>query len=198
VLFSLPFILFSAWAGDLADRIAKKNIVVAVKSLEVAALLMGGYMLLTQNWVGILTVMFLMGVVSAVFSPAINGSIPENFTPAQVPRVNSLIKLASTAAILGGIAAAGFVLDLRPRALGGLLPDLGLPQGEDYGRWAGHGGRCGLHSRPAGFVRRLYFTPQARPRAPGEAALSLGRTTGFPAAYAFLLRRYSPLSGAAG
>ncbi|SBW01245.1 AMP-binding enzyme [uncultured delta proteobacterium] len=132
VLFSLPFILFSAWGGAVADRVAKKNIAVAAKSLEFLALFMGGYMLITQNWAGILAVIFLMGTQSTFFSPAINGSIPENFTPERVPRANALIKLASTAAILAGFAMAGFVLDIPENAFGGLF---GL-SGEAYGRGA--------------------------------------------------------------
>ena len=142
VLFSLPFILFSAWAGALADRVAKKKIVVAVKALELAALLLGGAMLVAGNWTGMLTVMFLMGTQSTFFSPAINGSIPECFAPSRVPQANAFIKMASTAAILLGMAAAGFVLDLRPASQGGLLPDFGPETalgGDLYGRWMAAG-----------------------------------------------------------
>ena len=133
VLFSLPFVLFSAWAGALADRISKKYIVVGVKTLELLALAIGGYMLMQENWYGMIAVMFCMGTQSTFFSPAINGSIPENFPPALVPRANSLIKLASTAAILLGMALAGFVLDMRETSLGGIVPGFGFT-GEDYGK----------------------------------------------------------------
>lgn len=131
VLFSLPFILFSAWAGAFADRLPKKTVIVGVKSLEFAALLVGGYMLMTENWGGILAVMFCMGTQSAFFSPAINGSIPENFPPPLVPKANALIKLVSTAAILGGMAAAGAVLDLRGGQNVLFLPGL---DAYDFGR----------------------------------------------------------------
>lgn len=138
VLFSLPFVLFSAWAGALADRVPKRNIVIGVKTLELLALLLGGVMLVLDNWLGILAVMFFMGTQSTFFSPAINGSIPENFEAAKVPRANSLIKLASTAAILAGMAAAGFVLDMKETGAGGILSGLarglGLTGG-DYGRF---------------------------------------------------------------
>ena len=126
VLFSLPFIVFSAWAGWLADRMVKKHIVVAAKSVELLALLFGGLMLVRGEWAGILAVLFLMGAQATIFSPALNGSIPENFPSTQVPRVNSLIKLASTAAILAGMALAGVFLDLTPSSLGGILPGFGL------------------------------------------------------------------------
>ncbi len=133
VLFSLPFIVFSAWAGWLADRLVKKHIVIAAKIVELLALLAGSVMLIDGFWPGILAVIFFMGLQATAFSPALNGSIPEHFAAVHVPRVNSLIKLASTAAVLAGIAMAGFFLDLRP---GGLLPSFDIQDGEVYGRAA--------------------------------------------------------------
>lgn len=127
ILFSLPFIVFSAWAGWLADRLPKKRIVVGAKSLELLALAVGGLMLVQEAWAGIVAVIFVMGCQSTLFSPAINGSIPENFPSHQVPRVNSLIKLASTAAILAGMALAGGFLDMRPQSMGGNVPDALMP-----------------------------------------------------------------------
>ena len=136
VLFSLPFILCSAWAGWLADRMVKKHIVVAAKVVELLALLVGSVMLVNGIWTGILAVIFFMGLQATVFSPALNGSIPEHFSVAQVPRVNSLIKLASTAAVLAGVAMAGVFLDLRPDSLGGVLPSFGIEDASAYGRAA--------------------------------------------------------------
>lgn len=126
VLFALPFILFSAWAGWLADTMPKKQIVVAAKSLEVFALLIGAGALARGYWPGMLLVVGMMGLQSAIFSPAINGSIPEHFPSSIVPRANALIKMASTTAILAGIALAGFFLDTRPDFLRPLLPFFGL------------------------------------------------------------------------
>ncbi|MDR1242264.1 MAG: MFS transporter [Deltaproteobacteria bacterium] len=109
--FALPFIVFSAWAGWLADRFAKSRMVIWSKWLELAAMLAGLYMLLTLNWTGAVAVVFIMGLQSTLFSPALNGAIPENFAPAEVPRVNGLLKLATTATILLGVCLSGVVLD---------------------------------------------------------------------------------------
>lgn len=114
VLFALPFILCSAWAGWIADRVEKKYIVIASKALELVALLLGAFSIYHIWWPGILAVMFTMGLQSTLFSPALNGSIPELFDSATVPKVNGIIKLASTVAILAGIALAGVFLDLTP------------------------------------------------------------------------------------
>ena len=110
-LFSLPFILFSAWGGWLADRFAKKRVVIGVKFLELAAMLIGAYGILTMNWTCVLAMVFLMGLQSTLFGPALNGSIPELYPKEYVTRANALLKLVTTVAILIGMALAGFALD---------------------------------------------------------------------------------------
>jgi len=112
LLFALPFVLFSAWTGWLADRLPKKNIVALSKVLELGAMLLGVWSLLAMHWTGMIGVVFLMGLQSAIFSPALNGAIPENFPAREVPRVNAWFKLATTATILLGIALGGIILDL--------------------------------------------------------------------------------------
>jgi acyl-CoA synthetase (AMP-forming)/AMP-acid ligase II/1-acyl-sn-glycerol-3-phosphate acyltransferase/acyl carrier protein/predicted MFS family arabinose efflux permease len=112
VLFSLPFILCSAWAGWLADRMPKRGIVIRAKAVEVCAMCAAVWSLIWLNWDGMLAVVFLMGLQSAVFSPALNGSVPEIFSAQDVPRVNAFLKTATTVSILLGIALAGVLLDL--------------------------------------------------------------------------------------
>jgi 1-acyl-sn-glycerol-3-phosphate acyltransferase len=132
-LFALPFVLFSAWTGWLADRLPKKDIVVISKFLELAAMLLGLWALLTLNWAGIVGIVFLMGLQSTCFSPALNGAIPENFPTGEVPKVNAYLKLATTVTILSGIALGGIALDLP-------LPDFAtafVPEGDyAFGRLA--------------------------------------------------------------
>lgn len=110
-LFSLPFILFSAWGGWLADRFAKKQVVIGVKFLELAAMLIGAYGIWSMNWNCVLSMVFLMGLQSTLFGPALNGSIPELYPRAYVTRANALLKLVTTIGILLGMALAGFGLD---------------------------------------------------------------------------------------
>lgn len=110
-LFALPFVLFSAAAGWLADRYAKKHMVIWAKAIEVLAMLLGAWGMMTLNWHLMLAMVFCMGFNSTLFSPALNGSIPEMFPEAQVPKVNALFKLSTTASILLGIVLAGMALD---------------------------------------------------------------------------------------
>ncbi len=111
MLFSLPFILFSAHAGWFADRFSKKNVVVGAKILELAAMLVGAYGIISLNWPCILTMVFIMAAQSTLFGPAINGSIPELYPKEYVTTANAVIKLVTTLAILAGIGLAGVALD---------------------------------------------------------------------------------------
>ena len=76
-----------------------------------AAMLAGAWGILSLNWTAMLLMLFCMGASSTLFSPALNGSIPEIFPPHSVPRVNALFKLFTTASILLGVMLAGAALD---------------------------------------------------------------------------------------
>ena len=112
-LFSLPFILFSAYGGWFADRFSKRQVIIGVKFLEVIAMIMGAYGILAMNWTWILAMVFVMGLQSSFFGPALNGSIPELYPSWYVTKANAVLKLVTTVAILLGIATAGIALDQR-------------------------------------------------------------------------------------
>lgn len=154
-LFSLPFVFFSAWGGWLSDRFAKKQVLIAAKMLEVAAMLTGAYGLITMNWFCVLLMVFIMGVQSTLFGPAMNGSIPELFPEDQVTKANAVLKVISTAAILLGTALAGFTLDrswLPPQTLFGQEAPFGIILTAAVAVLVAISGLCscfGVYSRPA-------------------------------------------------
>ncbi|NOQ45898.1 MAG: MFS transporter, partial [Desulfobulbaceae bacterium] len=73
----------------------------------------GAYGIITLNWSCVLSMVFLMGLQSTLFGPALNGSIPELYPAEYVTTANSILKLVTTIAILLGMAMAGFALDLN-------------------------------------------------------------------------------------
>ncbi len=116
VLYALPFIFCSAWAGWLADRLPKQRLMFWAKALEVLAALVGALSLYFMSFAGMVAMIFIMALQSTVFSPAINGAIPENFTTSGVPTANAVLKMSTTASVLCGIALAGMTLDLSAPA----------------------------------------------------------------------------------
>src|SRR5215831_2130960 len=72
MLFSLPFVLFSGFAGYLSDRYSKRTMIVACKVAEIGIMLLGmiGFLAYgTTGYRGLLAVLFLMGTHSAFFGP---------------------------------------------------------------------------------------------------------------------------------
>ena len=120
VVFMLPLILFAAYAGFFADRFPKRSIVIGCKTLELAAMLSAAFAVYSLNWPLMMVALFILGLQATLFGPALNGTIPELYPPQYVPTANAIIKATTTAAILAGIALAGFVLDIKGTA--GLVP----------------------------------------------------------------------------
>jgi len=148
--FTLPYIICAAPAGWLADRFSKGLIVRYAKALELAAMICGVTGILMGNWVLIMTMAFMMGLQSTIFSPSLNGSIPELYPPCYVTKANSMLKVAVTVMILGGVACAGFALDAPGPSYFGV----------EFGRWVvaavvlgvsvlGLAGSFGVPCRPA-------------------------------------------------
>ena len=132
-LFILPFFLFSALAGQLADTTDKARIVRIVKTAEVAIMAFGAAGLLLQNIPLLLAALFAMGVHSAFFGPIKYAILPQHLRPDEVLGGTGLVEAGTYVAILagtivGGIipapwAAAGVLLTaLVGRVTGGMVP----------------------------------------------------------------------------
>ncbi|MDD3922938.1 MAG: MFS transporter [Endomicrobiaceae bacterium] len=108
-LFMLPFFLFSATSGELADKYSKDAIIKIVKLLQlfVAMLAVAGFML--QNvWI-LLIVLFLMGILSTVFSPVKFSVLPEILEHDQLIAGNSLIQAGTYISMLQGIICGSII-----------------------------------------------------------------------------------------
>lgn len=122
--FTLPFVLLAAPAGWMADRFPKRSVVVGAKALETLAGLVGLAGLVTGHLELMVGMVGLMGLQATFFSPALNGSIPELHPAEEVPKVNALLRVGVSTAILVGVTGAGLVLDIKGPGL------LGAPRGQ--------------------------------------------------------------------
>ena len=112
-LFAVPFIIFAAYAGWMADRFSKRNVVIFAKVLEVAAMLCGAAGIILGSWPLMMVMVFLMATQSTIFGPSLNGTIPELYPRRYVPTANGIIKVLVTAAILLGTIASGYALEAK-------------------------------------------------------------------------------------
>lgn len=109
VAFALPFVLFSGFAGYLADRTSKRSIVVLCKIVEVAIVALGAVAMLTRQFELMLFVLFLMGTHSGFFGPAKYGILPEIVREKNLPLANGIFLMTTFLAIILGMGAAGYV-----------------------------------------------------------------------------------------
>ena len=109
-LFIVPFFLFSATAGQLADKFEKARSIRLIKVFEI--LIMGlavGAFALEQPYL-LLGVLFLMGTQSAFFGPLKYGILPSHLRDHELIGGNALIEGATFLAILFGTIAGGLVI----------------------------------------------------------------------------------------
>ncbi len=108
MLFALPFIPISGFAGFLSDRYSKRTIIVLCKLAEVVIVLLGMIGFILHSLPCLLAVLCLMGVHSAFFGPSKYGILPEMLRTEDLPRANGMILMATFLAIIFGLSAAGF------------------------------------------------------------------------------------------
>lgn len=111
-VFILPFLLFSTYAGYLADRFSKKTIIVIAKLAELFILLLGLSAFIHINMGGMLMVLFLMGLHSAFFSPSKYAILPEILDKDDLSEGNGQMQMFTYAAIILGQAGGGYLLQL--------------------------------------------------------------------------------------
>ncbi len=141
VVFILPFLLFSGYAGQVADRFNKRTVLIVTKALEIVAMALAVVALYAHSFQGMLVVLFLLALQATFFSPAKYGIVPEILPDGELSRANGLLEMSTFAAIVLGTSIGGFLfaawkeqLPLIGCALLGLaiigsLTSFGIPQG---------------------------------------------------------------------
>jgi 1-acyl-sn-glycerol-3-phosphate acyltransferase len=102
-LFILPYFLFSATAGQLAEKFEKTRIIRYVKLFEIAAMLLAAWGFHTHNLPLLLGVLFMMGVHSTVFGPIKYAILPQMLASTELVGGNGLVEMGTQLAILVGM-----------------------------------------------------------------------------------------------
>jgi len=140
-VFILPFLLFSATSGQIADKFDKASVMRLVKLLEVGIMLLGAWGFYAESFKTLLACTFLMGLHSTLFGPVKYAYLPERLRADEIIGGNGLIEMGTFVAILLGTMAAGVLIDTSSRghlyaaatcvalALLGLVSSLAIPSG---------------------------------------------------------------------
>jgi acyl-[acyl-carrier-protein]-phospholipid O-acyltransferase/long-chain-fatty-acid--[acyl-carrier-protein] ligase len=109
-VFIAPYFFLSALGGELADRYDKAKVAQRLKFAEIGIALIAVLGFVLHSVVLLFVVLFLFGVIAALFGPIKYGILPDHLARAELPAGNALVEGATFIAILlgtivGGIAA---------------------------------------------------------------------------------------------
>jgi MFS family permease len=113
-LFILPFFLFSALSGQLADDHDKARMIRIIKLAEIGIMLVGGAGIVLANIPMMLAAVFAMGIHSTFFGPIKYSILPQHLHRDEVLGGTGLVEAGTYVAILLGTILAG-VLASRPQ-----------------------------------------------------------------------------------
>ncbi len=111
-LFILPYFLFSASAGQLAEKFEKTRIIRYVKLFEIVAMALAAYGFIGHHVAFLLIVLFMMGMHSTVFGPIKYAILPQALRAAELVGGNGLVEMGTQMAILIGIIAGAWVMQM--------------------------------------------------------------------------------------
>ncbi len=109
-IFILPFFLFSALAGQLADKYEKSRLIRMVKILEIAIMLLAAVGFYLQSIYFLITVLFFMGCQSTLFGPVKYSILPQHLNEEGLLKGNGIIEMGTFLAILTGTLVGGIVI----------------------------------------------------------------------------------------
>ncbi len=112
-VFLLPFALFSATAGDLADGFEKSRLIRLVKFWELGLMALASVGFFTGNFIVLMAVLLGLGVQATFFSPLKYGILPDLLSGAELVAGNGLVEAGTFIGILLGTLAGG-ILVLMP------------------------------------------------------------------------------------
>ncbi len=113
-LFILPFFLFSAIAGQLADKFEKSMLMRRIKLLEIGLMTIAAFAFVTENYALLLFVLFLMGCQSTLFGPVKYAYLPQQLITEELIGGNALVETGTYVAIILGLIIGGLAVTVEP------------------------------------------------------------------------------------
>src|SRR5262245_5841689 len=109
-LFILPFFLFSATAGQLADKYEKSRLISVTVAIELAVMMLGAAGFFMRNLELLLAALFLGGVQSTLFGPVKYAILPQHLKDTELVGGNGLVEMGTSVAILLGKMLGGWLV----------------------------------------------------------------------------------------
>lgn len=113
MLFILPYFLFSALAGQLADKYEKSQLTRFTKLLELSIMLIAAVGFVFEWYALLFVALFLMGTQSTFFGPIKYAYLPQAMKKDELVGANGLFQMGTSLAILLGMIIAGVLTQLH-------------------------------------------------------------------------------------
>ncbi len=111
-LFILPFFLFSATAGQIAEKLEKSRLIRITTTMEIVIMSVAAVGFLLQNMPLLLVALFGTGLQSALFGPVKYSILPSVLKPEELTGGNGLVEMGTSISILIGMFAGGLIFEL--------------------------------------------------------------------------------------
>ena len=111
-LFILPFFLFSATSGQLADKYEKSRLIRFTKLLEIGIMVLAAVAFALKSLPLMLSTLFLMGTQSSIFGPVKYAILPQHLKEDEIVGGNALVESGTFVSILLGTIAGGLTIAL--------------------------------------------------------------------------------------
>jgi 1-acyl-sn-glycerol-3-phosphate acyltransferase len=113
-VFIAPFVLFSATAGQIADKFEKSRLIRFIKLFEIAVMVVGAIGFYRRDLVLLFVALGLMGVHSTLFGPVKYAILPQHLRSDELIGGNGLVEMGTFVAILLGEIVGGLVIAIKP------------------------------------------------------------------------------------
>ncbi len=109
-IFILPFVLLSATAGQIADKVEKSRLIRQIKLFEIAIMMIGVIGFWQSNLLLMFAALALMGVQSTIFGPVKYAILPQQLKVEELIGGNGLVEMGTFVAILLGTIIGGLLV----------------------------------------------------------------------------------------
>ena len=117
VVFILPFLLFSATCGQLADKYDKAQLTRFVKVFEIGIMLVAGLGFYLKSPVLLFLALFMMGMHSTLFGPVKYAILPQHLKQDELVGGNGLVEMGTFLAILLGEILGGILIGFESNGM---------------------------------------------------------------------------------
>ena len=115
-IFILPYFLFSAHAGQIAEKLEKSRLIRITTTMEIAIMSLAAVGFVTQQMGVLLIALFLTGVQSTLFGPVKYSILPGVLHKEELTGGNGLVEMGTSVSILTGMITGGMIFAIAGSA----------------------------------------------------------------------------------